>query len=209
MLLDFGFDRERSCLALKLSANDIDGAVEILTGDQSELAQLYEQVQKKEQEKQQSSASLMDAFFAGMGGAGSGAGIQGHVKPPIVRHELDCKMTIVVRADKKSGITGGGTSAKLVSLAVIKAYEKGRDFDPISLLQWETNAWTKVCLKGNSDKELRAIAKKAEEVGVNHYLLEHSVTLQRKVFADDPAHGEPAHEVKQDDEKVKEKETED
>ena len=43
-------------------------------------------------------------------------------------------MTIVVRADKKSGIIGGGTSAKLVSYAVIKAYERGKVFDPISLL---------------------------------------------------------------------------
>ena len=44
--------------------------------------------------------------------------------PSRERHELECKMTIVVRSDKKSGITGGGKSAKLVSLAVIKAYEK-------------------------------------------------------------------------------------
>ena len=52
MLLDFGFDRERSCLALKLSENDIDGAVEILTQDEGEdLASLYEKVQKREQEK--------------------------------------------------------------------------------------------------------------------------------------------------------------
>ncbi len=77
----------------------------------------------------------MDAFFAGMsGGAGSGTGPNGHIKPPIVRHELDCKMTIVVRSDKKSGITTGGASAKLVSFAVIKAYEKCKDFDPVSLL---------------------------------------------------------------------------
>lgn len=95
------------------------------------------------------------------------------------RHELDCKMTIVVRADKKSGITGGGTSAKLVSLAVIKAYELAREFDPVSLLQWETNAWTKICLKTNSDKEIRKIAEKCKEIGINHYLLEREVTLQR------------------------------
>ena len=69
-------------------------------------------------------------------------------------------MTIVVRADKKSGITGGGTSAKLVSFAVIKAYEGAKVFDPVSLLQWETNAWTKICLKINSDKEIRQIAAK-------------------------------------------------
>ena len=45
MLLDFGFDRERICLALKLSANDIDGAVELLTSDEgSDLASLYAEV---------------------------------------------------------------------------------------------------------------------------------------------------------------------
>ena len=64
-------------------------------------------------------------------------------------------MNIVVRSDKKSGITGGGTSAKLVSLAVIKAYEACRTFDPVSLMQWEMNSWAKVCLKVKSDKEIR------------------------------------------------------
>ena len=45
MLLDFGFDREPSCLALKLSANDIDSAVELLTSDEgSDLASLYAEV---------------------------------------------------------------------------------------------------------------------------------------------------------------------
>ena len=116
----------------------------------------------------------MDAFFAGLATTSSG-----HVKPPIQRHELDCKMTIVVRADKKSGITGGGTSAKLVSHAVIKAYEQCKGFDPVSLLQWETNAWTKICLRVSSDKQIRDIHQKAIEVGVNCYLLEKSVSLKR------------------------------
>ena len=109
-------------------------------------------------------------------------------------------MTIVVRADKKSGITGGGTSAKLVSLAVIKAYEKARTFDPVALLQWETNAWTKICLKVNNDKEIRAIAAKAEEVGVNHFLLEREVTLQRPKKVNDAASEQPQvkEEVKSD-----------
>ena len=106
-------------------------------------------------------------------------GPSSHVKPEIVRHELDCKMTIVVRADKKSGITTGGTSAKLVSLAVIKAYEAGKIFDPVSTLQWETNAWTKICLKIHSDEEIRELAAKAAEIGLNHYLLERPVTLLR------------------------------
>ena len=54
-----------------------------------------------------------------MAGSGTAAG-------PLKRerHELECKMTIVVRSDKKSGITSGGAAAKIVSLAVIKAYEK-------------------------------------------------------------------------------------
>ena len=41
MLIDFGFDRERACLALKLARNEIDEAVEILTQDEgSDLASL-------------------------------------------------------------------------------------------------------------------------------------------------------------------------
>ena len=71
-------------------------------------------------------------------------------------------MTIVVRSDKKSSIsTGGGQQAKLVSRAVIKAYERAQEFDPVSLYQWEANAWTKICLKVHSDKEIREIAAKA------------------------------------------------
>ncbi len=62
---------------------------------------------------------------------------------------------------------------------MIKAYERAKSYDPVSLYQWETNAWTKICLKVNSDKEIRQIATKAVEVGLNHYLLEREVTLQR------------------------------
>ena len=146
-------------MALKLSGNEIDEAVDILTAEEgSDLASLYSRVQKREQEKiaaSSQSTDLMNAFFTGMAG---GATSFGGAKPVREHHELDCKMTIVVRADKKSGITGGGTSAKLVSYAVIKAYERGRMFDPVSLMQWETNAWTKICLKVNSDKDIRAIA---------------------------------------------------
>ena len=88
-------------------------------------------------------------------------------------------MTIVVRADKKSSICTGGQQAKLVSRAVIKAYERAQSFDPVSLYQWETNAWTKICLKVHSDQEIRQIAAKAESVGLNHFLLEKEVTLTR------------------------------
>jgi len=108
----------------------VESAVDLLT--EHDLASLYALVQQKEEQRQQSDRSLMDALFAGL--AGSGSGPSAHVKPPIVRHELDCKMTIVVRADKKSGITGGGTSAKLVSYAVIKAYDACKTYDPVSLL---------------------------------------------------------------------------
>ena len=120
----------------------------------------------------------MNDFFAGLSMANM-PGTGGNMpvpQPQRERHELDCKMTIVVRSDKKSGITGGGTSAKLVSLAVFKAYEKCKEFDPVSLMQWEANAWTKICLKVSNDKQIREIASKAAEVGVNHYLLEREVT---------------------------------
>ena len=39
------------------------------------------------------------------------------------QNELDTKLTIVMRADKSSGIQSMGASAKLASLAVIRAYE--------------------------------------------------------------------------------------
>ena len=73
----------------------------------------------------------MNDFFAGMTNFAVPAAVGQQSRE---RHELDCKMTIVVRSDKKSGITGGGTSAKFVSLAVIKAYEKAKEFDPVSLM---------------------------------------------------------------------------
>ena len=89
-------------------------------------------------------------------------------------------MTIVVRNDKASGITSVGIAAKLVSLSVIKAYEKCKEFDYPSLAQWEANAWAKITLKVHSDKEIREIAAKAEAEGISHYLLEREVTLWRK-----------------------------
>ena len=52
MLLDFGFDRDRSCLALKLSGNDLEEAVEILTDEaHSDLGSLYAEVQRREAER--------------------------------------------------------------------------------------------------------------------------------------------------------------
>ena len=74
-------------------------------------------------------------------------------------------MTIAVRHDKKAKLTPG-LQAKLVSLAVIRAYERGKSYDPVSLLQWETNAWAKICLRVSSDKEIRQIATSAESRGV-------------------------------------------
>ena len=88
-------------------------------------------------------------------------------------------MTIVVRNDKQSGITSPGIAAKLVSLSVIKAYEKCKEFDYPSLAQWEANAWAKITLKVHSDKEIREIAAKAESEGICHFLLERDVTLTR------------------------------
>ncbi len=93
-------------------------------------------------------------------------------------------MTIVVRNDKPSGITNPGISAKLVSLAVIKAYQKCQEYDPPSLYQWEANAWTKIALKVHSEKEIRDIGARAEAEGINHYILEREVTLRRPKATD-------------------------
>lgn len=114
-------------------------------------------------------------------------------RPP--RHELECKMTIVVRADQKSGITGAGTSAKLVSIAVMRAYEACKIKDPISLAQWESMAWTKIALKVNSETQLNAVATKAEQVGLNYYVLKHPVKSYRKVV----------NHIKHESQKIEEK----
>ena len=89
-------------------------------------------------------------------------------------------MTIVVRADQKSGIAGAGTSAKLVSIAVMRAYEACKIKDPVSLAQWEGMGWTKIALKVNSASQLNAVVEKAEKVGLNYYVLKHPVRSMRK-----------------------------
>ena len=89
-------------------------------------------------------------------------------------------MTIVVRADQKSGISGAGTSAKLVSIAVMRAYEACKIKDPVSLAQWEGMGWTKIALKVNSEAQLNGVAQKAEKVGLNYYVLKHPVKSLRK-----------------------------
>ena len=46
--MDFGFEREKACLALKLKNNDVEEAVEVLTSDiGNDLNKLYELVQAK------------------------------------------------------------------------------------------------------------------------------------------------------------------
>ena len=41
-LLDFGFQREQASLALKITQNDVELAVELLTGEKSDLESLNE-----------------------------------------------------------------------------------------------------------------------------------------------------------------------
>ena len=93
-------------------------------------------------------------------------------------------MTICVRADDASQITQPGLSAKLVSIAVIKAYQICREVDLISLMQWEASSWPKIALKVHSDKEVREIALKAKEQGLSHYILERQVSKQKTVVDD-------------------------
>ena len=88
-------------------------------------------------------------------------------------------MTIVVRNDKASGITSPGLAAKLVSKAVIMAYQKCLQVDPVSLYQWESAAWTKIALQVRSDAEIREIAAKAESEGICQFLLERDVVHKK------------------------------
>ena len=99
-----------------------------------------------------SNQDLLGSFFSAQGGSNAAASLAAFM--PRQRHELECKMTIVVRDDKKSGIKGPGLAAKLVSIAVMKAYQKCQTFDPVSLMQWETNSWTKIALRANSASEI-------------------------------------------------------
>ena len=86
LLIDFGFDRERSCLALKLKGNDVDEAVDLLTSDEgADLATLYAEIQRRNEEKK-ADQQLMNDLFKGF--AGSGTGLLGHVEPEVTRHEL-------------------------------------------------------------------------------------------------------------------------
>jgi hypothetical protein len=75
MLIDFGFPKEESQLALKITNNDTEAAVELLVAGGSTLESLQALAAK-------SSAN------------------QNMQQPP--KHELECKMTIVVRDDKDS-----------------------------------------------------------------------------------------------------------
>ena len=67
---------------------------------------------------------------------------------------METKMVIVVRSDGQYASLPTGLSAKLVSDACLRAYQSGQTFDPVSVSQWEYNAWPKICVKCKSEEEL-------------------------------------------------------
>ncbi|TNV75658.1 hypothetical protein FGO68_gene4728 [Halteria grandinella] len=92
--------------------------------------------------------------------------------PP--RSDFECKMNIAVRVDNKTPLANLpiGLSARLVSEAVIHAYQSGLQFDAASVRQWELGAWPKIAVKCRNEGELREVEKKAKENGVNSFVLE-------------------------------------
>ena len=65
-------------------------------------------------------------------------------------------MVIAIRADRKTPFDNMpmGLSAKLVSEGVIFAYQRAQEVDPVSLNQWEINAWPKIVVKCKNEAEL-------------------------------------------------------
>ncbi len=82
-------------------------------------------------------------------------------------------MVIAVRTDKNSPLENLplGLSAKLVSEAVIFAYQKAQETDPVSVSQWEINAWPKIVVKCRNEKELREVEEKAKSNSISNYTL--------------------------------------
>jgi peptidyl-tRNA hydrolase len=90
-------------------------------------------------------------------------------------------MNICVRVDKasKEYTSGEGGAAALVSQAVILAYQKCKEVDPISLAQWEANSWAKICLKVQSAREIDQLEATAAKVGICCTILKKPITKTR------------------------------
>ena len=65
---------------------------------------------------------------------------------------METKMVIAMRVDGPFENLALGLSAKLVSEAVIQAYQRGQETNPLAVKQWEMNAWPKIVVKCNDLK---------------------------------------------------------
>ena len=86
---------------------------------------------------------------------------------------METKMVIAMRVDPHTPFANMpvGLSSKLVSEAVIMAYQKGQEFYQLAVTQWEMNAWPKIVVKCNSLKQLLAVQEKAKANNINSYML--------------------------------------
>ena len=66
----------------------------------------------------------------------------------------ESKITIVLYQRPQ---LGKADQARLISQAVIKAYEQAQNLNSAHVLQWELNGWPKVCLKTKDAEELKAL----------------------------------------------------
>ena len=85
---------------------------------------------------------------------------------------MDTKMVIAIRTDKYYENLSTSLSARLVSEAVIYAYQRGQEVDSVAVNQWSMNGSRKVVVKCPSLEELEALKAKAESTGVNYYILQ-------------------------------------
>ena len=165
-LVEFGFPAYEARLALKISRNDKEQAVELLTSggaDRETLEVLAQTAKINKEEPNPADLSTMNFNFINDIPSIMGGGFDMQAQ--------ETKMVIVVRADGAYANMPTGQSAKLVSEAVMRAYQCGQEFDPILVRQWEMNAWPKICVKCKSQEELLQVVENAKKNGINYYLL--------------------------------------
>eukprot|EP00347_Sterkiella_histriomuscorum_P017717 403348264 len=224
-LCEFGFDYEMCYLALQISQNDRNQAVELLCSGGTDIETMRvlaqsariikdeggqydenqfdkdikqdvmrdlikgiisdlmleepkqaKQVDQQEEKKQQNSDLIEES---------KQKKLEFKVKTEQDYHN-ESKMVFVWRQDKGLKNLPIGVSAKYAAEATLKAFQSGLKTDPESVNEWARKCddgryfWPKISLKCKDDKELLEIQKRAEEGGINHYMLRKSMILPYK-----------------------------
>jgi len=149
--VDFGFPEHESRLALKISKNDKEQAVELLVSGGADTETLEALAKSAKINKEEPPKPVhQPSLFAGIDFSTIPLFAGGM---PAVK---ETKMVIAMRADPGTEFEKlpTGLSAKLVCEAVIRAYQSGQEFDSHSVIQWEYDAWPKIVVKCKSEAEL-------------------------------------------------------